>query len=219
MAVIPQSGLPAQVSFLRLPLEHSGLVLTLSIAAHTSLPSPCLLVLGAGVSVLLLHWGSYHWAHNLWVLIIYLFLFPVMFPSVVPRISTDSAVRVFPGVWKPLFLRLLSQDRAQSLPLLSLFLSFIFFPTSFQRQFFPTLPSCSSGCQISSVGIQKLFHGIYSEFKSSFDEFVGEKVISLSYSSTILGPPPRLAILSMVLSPLQTQIVHLDVLDSCTVKA
>ena len=26
-----------------------------------------------------------------------------MLPSVVPRLATDSAVRVFPGVWKPLF--------------------------------------------------------------------------------------------------------------------
>ena len=33
-----------------------------------------------------------------------------------------------------LFLRLPSWDGAPSLPLLSLFLSFIFFPTSFQRQ-------------------------------------------------------------------------------------
>ena len=49
-------------------------------------------------SALLLHWGSYHWAHNLWILII-CFL-PVMLPSVLPRLATDSAVRVFPGVWK-----------------------------------------------------------------------------------------------------------------------
>ena len=54
-----------------------------------------------------------------------------MWPSVVPRLATDSAVKVFPGVWKLLsFLRLPSQDGAPSLPLLS-FLSFIFFPTSF----------------------------------------------------------------------------------------
>ena len=46
---------------------------------------------------------------------------------------------------------------------------------------------CFSGCLMSSAGIQKLFYGIYSVFKCSFDEFVGEKVISLSYSSTILG--------------------------------
>ena len=78
-------------------------------------------------------WGSYHWAHNLWVLIIYLFFLPVMLLSVVPRLAADSAVRVFPGVWKLLFLRLPSWDGALSLPLLSLFLSFIVFPTSFRR--------------------------------------------------------------------------------------
>ena len=33
-----------------------------------------------------------------------------------------------------LFLRILSRDGAASFPLLSLFLSFIFFPTSFRRQ-------------------------------------------------------------------------------------
>ena len=32
-------------------------------------------------SVLLLHWGSYCWARNLLVLIIYLFFLPVMLPS------------------------------------------------------------------------------------------------------------------------------------------
>jgi len=43
---------------------------------------------------------------------------------------------------------------------------------------------------MSSAGIQKLFCGIYSAFKCYFDEFVGEKVVSPSYSSAILGPPP-----------------------------
>ena len=42
---------------------------------------------------------------------------------------------------------------------------------------------------MSSASIQKLFCGIYSAFKCSFDEFVGEKVVSPSYSSAILGPP------------------------------
>ena len=46
---IPQSGLLAQVSSLRLPLGHSGLVLTLSNVAHVSLTSPSLLVADAGV--------------------------------------------------------------------------------------------------------------------------------------------------------------------------
>ena len=48
---IPQSGLLAQVNSLRLPSGHSGLVLTLSNTAHTSLPRPYLLVVGAGVCI------------------------------------------------------------------------------------------------------------------------------------------------------------------------
>ena len=46
---IPQSGLLSHVSSLRLPLEHSGPVLTLSNAAHTSLSRPHLLVVDASV--------------------------------------------------------------------------------------------------------------------------------------------------------------------------
>ena len=49
MVVIPQSGLLSQVSSLRLPWGDSGPVLTLSNAAHASLPSPRFLVAGAGV--------------------------------------------------------------------------------------------------------------------------------------------------------------------------
>ena len=48
---------------------------------------------------------------------------------------------------------------------------------------------CFSGRLMSSASIQKLFCGIYSEFKYSFDEFVEEKVVSPSYSSAILAPP------------------------------
>ena len=49
---------------------------------------------------------------------------------------------------------------------------------------------CFSQCLMSSASIKKIFCGIYSVFKCSFDEFVGEKVVSPSYSSTILGLPP-----------------------------
>ena len=49
MVAIPQSGFLAQVSSLRLPSGHSDPVLTLSNAAHASLPSPCLLVVDADV--------------------------------------------------------------------------------------------------------------------------------------------------------------------------
>ena len=48
-----------------------------------------------------------------------------------------------------------------------------------------------SGCLMSSPSIQKLFCGICSAFKCSFDEFVGEKLVSPSHSSTILAPSPR----------------------------
>ena len=48
---------------------------------------------------------------------------------------------------------------------------------------------CLSGCLISSASIQKLFCRICSVLKYSFNEFVWEKVVSLSYSSGIVGPP------------------------------
>ena len=55
---------------------------------------------------------------------------------------------------------------------------------------------CFSVCLMSSAGIQKLFCGIYSAFKCSFDEFVEEKVVSPSYSSAILGLSPELMLLN-----------------------
>ena len=151
--------------------------------------------------MLLLRWESFRWAPNLCVLIIYLFFLPVMSPSMLPRLATDSAMRVFPGVWKLLsFLRLPSQDGALSLPLLSLFLSFIFFSYLLSKTM-----GCFSGCLMSSAGIQKLFCEIYSAFKCSFDKFVGEKVISPSYSSAILGPPlPLILICCCPFDPLLT---------------
>ena len=84
-------------------------------------------------SVLLLRW-ELPLAHNLWGLIIYLLFLPVMLPSEVPRLTTDSPVTVFPGVWKRLsFLRLPSRDGSLShLFLLSLFLSLYFFLPPFE---------------------------------------------------------------------------------------
>ena len=48
---------------------------------------------------------------------------------------------------------------------------------------------CFSGRLISSASDQKLFCGVCSAFNCSFDEFVGEKVVSPSYSSAILALP------------------------------
>ena len=51
-----------------------------------------------------------------------------MLPSEVPRLTTDSPVKVFLDVWKLLsFLRLPSWDRSLSLPLLSLFFNLLYF--------------------------------------------------------------------------------------------
>ena len=48
---------------------------------------------------------------------------------------------------------------------------------------------CFSGCLISSASDQKLFCGVCSAFNWFFHEFVGGKVVSPSYSSTILAHP------------------------------
>ena len=62
------------------------------------------------------------------------FFFLVMFPSEIPKLPTDPPMRGFPSVWKLPPSRLLAQDGSPSLTLLSLFLSFIFCPTSFGRE-------------------------------------------------------------------------------------
>ena len=135
--------------------------------------------------MLLLRWGSYLWACNLWVLIIYLFFLSIMLPSgskVHHRLGSESV----------------SWCLETSLFFKTPFPLQIFIPTSFVSLFifyiFSYLLSkamgCFSGCLMSSASIQKLFCGIYSVFKCSSDEFVGEKVASPSYSSAILGPPP-----------------------------
>ena len=134
-------------------------------------------------SALLLCQGSYHWACNLWVLIIYfssLLCCPLCFQG-------SAKIWIEKVSWcleTSLFLRLPSRDGTPSLPLSSLFFCLLYF-------FLPPFEDlgCFSGCLMSSAGIQKLFCGIYSMFKCSFDEFVGEKMFSPSYSSTILAPP------------------------------
>ena len=91
-----------------------------------------------------------------------------MLPSVVPRLITDSAVRVFPGVGNFSLFKTPFQGRI-SVPtsFVSLFVFYIF------SYLLSKTMGCFSGCLMSSAGIQKLFCGIYSAFKCSFDEFVG----------------------------------------------
>ena len=135
-------------------------------------------------SALLLCWGSYHWARNLWVLIIYLFFLPIMLPLCfqgLPQTQQWECFLVFGNfsLFKTPF------PGWSSIP--TSFVSFFVFYI-FSYLLLKTM-GCFSGCLMSSAGIQNLFCGIYSAFKCSFDEFVGEKVVFPSYSSAILGQP------------------------------
>ena len=107
----------------------------------------------------------------------YLFFLLVRLPSKIWKLPPDPSVRGFPGVWKLPLLRLPSRDRSPSLALLSLFLSFIFCPISFHRQWAAFLGTWWPSDQ-------KLFCGVCSAFNCSFDEFVGVKVVSFPI------PPP-----------------------------
>ena len=108
-----------------------------------------------------------------------------MLPSVLPKLGTDSAVRVF-SVFGNFSLFKTPFPGRSSVP--TSFVSFFVFYI-FSYLLSKTL-GCFYVCLMSSASIQKLFCGIYSTFKCSFDEFVGEKVFSPSYSSAILAPPP-----------------------------
>ena len=114
VVAIPQSGLLAQISSLWLPLG------AFRPDPYSKQCSPCLT-------------AQYHWARNLWVLIIYLFFLryyvALCASKAWHRLGSES---VFWCLETSLFLRLPSWDRAPSLPLLSLFLSFIFFLPPFK---------------------------------------------------------------------------------------
>ena len=113
-----------------------------------------------------------------------------MLPSVLPKLATDSAARMFPGVWKPLFLRVSSWDGIPFPGWSSLPTSFVSFFILYIFSYLFLKPMiCFAGCLMSSASIQKLFCGIYSALKCFFDEFLREKVVSPSYSSAILAPP------------------------------
>ena len=113
-----------------------------------------------------------------------------MLPSVLPRLTTDSAGRVFPGVWKPLFLKFPSRDRLPFLGWSSLPTSFVSFFVFYIFSYLLSM-GCFSGCLMFSASIQKLFCGICSALKCSFEEFVRETVISPSYSSAIFLSDPK----------------------------
>ena len=120
-------------------------------------------------SALLLCWGSYRRARNLRVLNC-LFIFSPCYVVLCASKARHGfgSEKVSWCLETSLFLRLPSRDGTPSLPLLFLFFCLLYF-------FLPPFEElgCFSGCLMSSAGIQKLFCGIYSTFKCSFDEFVG----------------------------------------------
>ena len=126
----PTVKLLSHENSLQLLPEPSGLVLTLSNAAHSSPFCPHLVVADTAI------WGTFLLgvAFKHVICGFYLFFLPVRLPSEIWKLPPDPPVREFPGVWKLPLLRLPSWDRSPSLALLSLFLSFIFCPTSFRRQ-------------------------------------------------------------------------------------
>ena len=136
-------------------------------------------------SALLLRWGSYRWARNLLLLIIYfssLLCCPLCFQGS-PQTRLQECFLVFGNfsLFKTPF------PGQSSLP--TSFVSFLIFYI-FSYLFLKTM-ICFSGCPMSSASIQKLFCEVYSGLKCSFDEFVREKVVSLSYSSAIFSCLPR----------------------------
>ena len=76
-----------------------------------------------------------------------------MLSSVLPRLTTDLAARMFPGVWKPLFLRVSSRDGTRSLPT-SFVPFFIFYIFSY---LFLKPMICFAGCLMSSAAFRSCF--------------------------------------------------------------
>ena len=169
----------------KLSSGHSSLVLTLRTgdSAYASLPSLHSLMADTSICA----------ASPLVVAIRHIFcflcyLFVLFFTSYVALWDSKAphwhacenvsyCVETSPPSW------LLPQDGSLSLNPLSLFSSFIFYPTSFWRDWAAFL---GFWCPLP------VFRIFFVEVASHPNgEFVGEKVASQSYSSAILGPPPH----------------------------
>ena len=96
--------------------------------------------------------------------------------------NSPQTRRGFPGVWKLLFKIPFPGQISIPNRFVFLFICYILFYLLLKTN------GCLSGCLVSSASVQKLFCGICSAFKWSFEEFVGEEVVSPSYSFAILGP-------------------------------
>ena len=140
------------------------------------------------MSALLFHWGSYCWTRNLLVLIFIYFSFLLCCP-----LCFQSSPQTWQGECFLVFGNLSSSNtfpERSSLP--TSFVSFLVFYI-FSYLFLKTMV-CFSGCLMSSASLQKLFCGVCSALKCSFEEFVREKVVFPSYSSTIFSTPTNILI-------------------------
>ena len=158
VVAIPQSSMLAQVSSLWLHSRHSGLILR----KHCSSCLPAQPPLASGGCRRLHCFSSGGVTPGLIICGFYLFIF---LPCYVALCASKARHRLGSKSvsWcleTSLFLRLPSWDGALSLPLLSLFLSFIFFSYLLLKTM-----GCLSGWLVSSASIQKLFCGICSAFK------------------------------------------------------
>ena len=161
----------SQVSSLRLSSGHLGLVLYPKHSSHASLSSPSSLVVDTSI-----------WATSaLWVVVRSLFcgFCFFFFPGYVPLWDSKTPHR--PTNERLSFCLETSSFKTPCpgwVSLINSFVSlFIFYILSYllwKRM------GCLSGCLMSSTSVQKLFCGSCSAFKWFFDEFVGEKVVSLS---------------------------------------
>ena len=120
------------------------------------------------------------WCEN--SVVIFFFFFPLYCSRRFQSSSLTLSVIGFPIVWKLLHDSLCRWGHCPLIPCLSFHLLSFVLPSfekitlRFWYLVFPT-------------SIEKLVCGSCSTFIWSFDGSLGEKVVSLSYSSTIMGPP------------------------------
>ena len=136
--------------------------------------------------------GNCDLAWFLWsLLFIYLF-FRLCFPLRFLSSPLTPSVGVFPVVWKFLLLHD-AIPRMGHCPQIYC-LSFCLYLSSY---LIPKRLLCLSGYLVSSSSVQKLFCGSCSTCRWSFDVFVKEKMVSQSYSFTILDHSSGLVLLSV----------------------
>ena len=135
------------------------------------------------LSALLLHCVSYHWARNM------CFNYLLIFPPYYVALCASKACHRLDSESVSWCLETSLFFKTPFLGRISIPISFVFLFIFYILSYLLSKTMGLSGCLMSSASIQNLFCGICLSFKCSLDEFVGEKVVSPSYSSTILGPP------------------------------